>query len=409
MVLGACAFGGTWLSFGALAVWSGASLMPAFAINTLASMGMAWATIDYLWRQGQTESTDTALNVDFAANQEHIETHDRQIAIEDRADIIDHLKKLIFDLISFPHFIVVGISGSGKSNTIRALLLRLLEQYHNVKFIIAEQGGVEWGRRRTCYDVDTITRLVTALIALKKQRENALADAVDDDLPEPTFERLVIVFEEVSTYLSNLKKRDEKRHDVVLADLMELASGARKCAIHIIFVVQKGKATGYGSIPSEIRDNLTANLLVHNAPSRTGQMFDVPKGFDSDTFRKGQCYSNQARGMIFIDKTPKRILGRLPIVTLSDVEIMVGSQLVPIAPKSAPVVEGTDAEPSIGTNWEPKPVGLNLDELQIVSLLKAGLNATQIYEKLGGRKADRLKQIKYLKMRLEDKKGGEIS
>lgn len=165
------------------------------------------------------------------------------------------------DLVSDgPHALVVGTTGSGKSELLRTWVASLAAHYtpEDVVFVLADfKGGTAFSSLRSLPHVTGVltdlgaaeaTRGLESLRAEVRRREGVLAAAGIRDIAEGTTDlpRLVVVVDEFATLLSS--------HGELANLFIDLTARGRALGIHVILGTQR--ATGV------FREALLANCLL---------------------------------------------------------------------------------------------------------------------------------------------------
>lgn len=159
-----------------------------------------------------------------------------------------------------PHALVVGTTGSGKSELLRTWVASMAARYapEDVVFVLADfKGGTAFASLRrlphvtgvlTDLDAAAATRGLESLRAEIRRRESVLAASGIRDIAEGTADlpRLVVVVDEFATLLNT--------HADLAALFIDLTARGRALGIHVVLGTQR--ATGV------FRDALLANCLL---------------------------------------------------------------------------------------------------------------------------------------------------
>jgi hypothetical protein len=188
----------------------------------------------------------------------------------------------IEDLSEFPHLLVAGATGSGKSVFLRSVLLGLLTRYPpgKVELLIVDPkqtdfsffDGIPYLRGGKVFTQpeearDALLELVRSEMPRRQQLMRGRSMKVKDfnqRFPAEALPPIVALIDEYAQLLSIQAKKDA---DSFERDLMSLAAVARSTGIHLILATQR---------PSV---NVVTGTLKHNLPTRVA--FQVPTNMDS--------------------------------------------------------------------------------------------------------------------------------
>ena len=156
-----------------------------------------------------------------------------------------------------PHAVVVGTTGSGKSELLRSLVLSLSVAHSpsEVQFVLIDfKGGAAFDACArlphvvgllTDLDHDLGDRVVAGLRAELRRRERALRDAGVSDVSGSGLARLVIVIDELARLQSDVP--------AFVASLVDIAQRGRSLGVHLVVATQRGGQT------------LSADLLANSS------------------------------------------------------------------------------------------------------------------------------------------------
>jgi DNA segregation ATPase FtsK/SpoIIIE-like protein len=188
----------------------------------------------------------------------------------------------IDDLAEFPHLLVAGATGSGKSVFLRSVLLGLMTQYapRQVELLIVDpkqtdfsffdespylRGGKVFAQAAEARDA--LLELVRSEMPRRQQLMRGRSLKIKDfnkRFPAEALPPIVAMIDEYAQLLSIMAKKEAESFE---RDLMSLAAVARSTGIHLILATQR---------PSV---NVVTGTLKANLPTRIA--FQVPTNNDS--------------------------------------------------------------------------------------------------------------------------------
>ncbi len=262
-----------------------------------------------------------------------------------------------------PHAVVVGVTGSGKSELLRSWVTGLCARYTpaQVVFLLADfKGGTAFQPLAalphvtgviTDLDAETAARALGSLRAEVRRRERVLAEANCRDLAdlEPgVLARLVIVVDEFAALVA--------AHADLAALFHDLAARGRALGMHLILGSQRGAGT--------FRDALLANCPLRIS-LRTGDSADsrLVMGTDAAVMLPG---GTRGVGRALLRRASDTTAVPLSIARVSDaaIEVIAASESAPASvgpwlpslPTDLPLprVSGTEAAVRLGLADEPQ-------------------------------------------------------
>ena len=204
--------------------------------------------------------------------------------------------KHIIDLTDFPHWLISGTTGSGKSYFVQFLLLQCLikkyeiavydykRSYQFLSDFIEYETEPKKIIKALEYEVQTMHERMSAMDSLLKKNPRALA--IDKG-----YSQRIIVIEEYIGLMSALDSKESKHLESLVKEISVLA---RSVNISLVIVLQ---SAGTDSIGSSLRHNLN-KILLGNAQSNIltatfGTGVDIPK--ISRKLQKGEGFIQLTR------------------------------------------------------------------------------------------------------------------
>lgn len=180
------------------------------------------------------------------------------------------------DFSKTAHAIIGGATGSGKTETLRNILVQCIEQGAET-YIVDFKGGLDysediWRRATMITDYDSLVEFLHEIVYKLIAREHALktdsfktieeaieSGAYDTEVP---LTQIVIAFDEVAEALDKTGESKETKAviDKIIGDLSSIARLGRALGIHLILSTQRPDAN---VIPGQIRNNMTYRLCGH--------------------------------------------------------------------------------------------------------------------------------------------------
>ncbi|WP_027416080.1 FtsK/SpoIIIE domain-containing protein [Aneurinibacillus terranovensis] len=202
---------------------------------------------------------------------EKIHSNDALVWVGESAD-----GPIYVDFSKFPHALVGGTTGSGKSVLVNSMAVQIIRRSY--AYFIDLKGGVEFSVYASAgycvvSDLKNVFKLLLRLQRLNKYRmELFLKHGVKniDAYRKKVgwLERVYVIIDEVSQVV-NVPKSTRDLSDGILTMVKELGETSRSQGIHLIIATQKPQKE---NIPTYIKDNLPIRLAgycVSGAASRT--------------------------------------------------------------------------------------------------------------------------------------------
>ena len=189
-------------------------------------------------------------------------------------------KKHVVDVRDYPHFLISGSSGSGKSYLANELVIQAIaKEWQVVICDIKRSYGLYKAYVDYVYEIDDVVNTLQQIESEMNMRLQAMQSELDNNpralAVDNGYNPMLVVVEE---YISLLSSLDKKHKDEVERIVRSLSVLARQCDIHLMIVMQ---SAGTENIQSTTRSNLT-KILMGNAQSNIltatfGTGVDIPK------------------------------------------------------------------------------------------------------------------------------------
>lgn len=205
-------------------------------------------------------------------------------------------RKHIVSLKDYPHFLVSGASGSGKSYFANQIVIQaILKGYEVVIMDLKRSYGLYRNFTDYVYELDDIVEKIKSVESKMVQRMEQLQPELDKNpnilAVDIGFKPMLVVIEEYISLTSSLDKKQKEDVERIVKNLSVLA---RQSSIHLMIVMQ---AAGTENINATTRSNLT-KILLGNAQSNIltatfGTGADIPNVHSK---------MNKGEGLIGLDR-----------------------------------------------------------------------------------------------------------
>ncbi len=174
-------------------------------------------------------------------------------------------RKHIVSLRDYPHFLISGASGSGKSYLANQIVIQaIIKGYEVVILDIKRSYGLYRDFSDYCYEIDDIIDKLQSVESQMSQRMQQIQPELDKNpnvlAVDVGFKPMLVVIEEYISLTSSIDKKQKEEVERIVKNLSVLA---RQSNIHIMIVMQ---SAGTENINSTTRSNLT-KILLGNAQS----------------------------------------------------------------------------------------------------------------------------------------------
>ena len=198
-------------------------------------------------------------------------------------------KVVYWNLKKDPHAMVIGTSGSGKSNLINVLINHILHNYKGCKLFLGDyKGGMELS---TYENIDNVVsyseslsdaeKLISDIEAeytsrveiMKKEGYRDYSKFVNDK-PNTSLKRAFVIIDEFSMLLRLNAKKDEFD---AMETLIDLSKRVRAVGMHIILACQKPTIT---NIPSDLKTNVSCIIGMKTRDSHNSELVIEKAGLE---------------------------------------------------------------------------------------------------------------------------------
>ena len=189
-------------------------------------------------------------------------------------------KKHTVDVHDYPHFLISGSSGSGKSYLVNELVIQaIVKKWQVVILDLKRSYGLYRAYTDYCYELDDIISKLAEIESEMFLRMEKLQPVLDNN-PQALavdigYRPMLVIIEEYISLQSSLSKNKKEELERIVKNISVLA---RQSSIHLMIVMQ---SAGTENIQATTRSNLT-KVLLGNAQSNIltatfGTGVDLPK------------------------------------------------------------------------------------------------------------------------------------
>lgn len=231
-------------------------------------------------------------------------------------------QKVAYDMDLYPHLLLTGETGSGKSSLLRVILTTLIlkKSEEEIRFVLGDMKRSEFGIYRNVEHVDGVymseEKLQPALMNVKKEleRRGELLDRYEvthiRELPEP-IPFIIVAIDEVALLKSNKK---------IMAALEDISAVGRSLGVQLILSMQRAD---YKLMDGKLKNNLTVRISGRQSNESNARIAGVPGAEEIDMDKKGR--------MIVVLEKP--IMVQSPFLSLQEAkELIKPYKVKPIEP-----------------------------------------------------------------------------
>lgn len=172
-----------------------------------------------------------------------------------------------WDIQRYPHFIVTGATGSGKTVAVKTIMERVAKHAPNAKITVCDYKAEDFRFLDGCSRYYAFDRCAEGLDHFFSEFQ-ARQSGEDDSRT-----MRLLVFDEWAAFLSNLDKKELAEVQKKLATLLMLG---RSFNVHVLISVQRADAEYF----AKSRDNFSIVIAMGNISKESAAMF----GFDRQQF-----------------------------------------------------------------------------------------------------------------------------
>ncbi|NLZ45629.1 MAG: DUF87 domain-containing protein [Clostridiales bacterium] len=196
----------------------------------------------------------------------------------------------------YPHFLISGSTGSGKSYFANELVIQaIIKGWEVVICDLKRSYGLYRDFTDYCYEIDDIVKKLQSVESEMNNRMQALQPELDKNprtlAVDIGYKPMLVVIEEYISLQSSLDKKQKEELERVVKNISVLA---RQSNIHLMIVLQ---SAGTENINSTTRSNLTKILLGNAQSNILNATFGV--GVDIPNIN---TKLNKGEGMIGLDR-----------------------------------------------------------------------------------------------------------
>lgn len=260
----------------------------------------------------------------------------------------------------FPHWMIVGQTGTGKSNFLNVLFSSLISQYspHDVRIVAVDlKGGVEFTRYghiphllgSVVESVDVFAERLAQLEAEMSERFAALKTADARDLPtynqrsQFQMARIVVIIDEFAS-VADQGELTKSIHN----SIMQLTSKGRAVGINIVICTQSPRVD---VVPGKIKDNCSVKIVGRAGDTQHSRIM-------IGTGAAAHIADVKGRVLLKIEQTPIEV--QTPLISEDDIKEAIA---VAMDSGDAPTIQLPEAIKS-EERWTAQAIiGLCIDHL----------------------------------------------
>ena len=170
-------------------------------------------------------------------------------------------KSIYWNPDSACHMLIVGASGSGKTYCSKQILGNIVYFSRKVKLYVANyKGDTDFSFLDGCHDYYSFSDCCKAVNTVYERLLNRQSHE------DPTRNLIILYFDEYTSFLNNLEKKEAEKYKTKIATLLMLGRSFR---IHILISIQRADASQFCN---GARDNFGVVIGLGNLSQEAKQM-----------------------------------------------------------------------------------------------------------------------------------------
>lgn len=210
--------------------------------------------------------------------------------------------KICYDLATFPHWLLAGGTGSGKTECLKLILMQSIRK-NAVIYIADFKGGVDFASKwhEKCTIIFTLEDLIgelSRLLEIMEERRNLLLEESTSNISAYNLEkkekmqRIIFAFDEIADVLDKTGLSKDEKHEIEKVEnmLSKIARQGRAFGIHLIFSTQRPDAD---ILKGQIKNNISIRICGRADKILSQIVLDSPIAFEVISQKdKGMFVSN---------------------------------------------------------------------------------------------------------------------
>lgn len=177
-------------------------------------------------------------------------------------------KGLVWNIVKYPHMLIAGITGSGKSTVLFSLIIQFLYKNFDLTiFDFKHEFETLNFNNKVFSDKEEILEQLRSLVIQMNNREKFILEKLKEqnkisfnleDYKKMNLQPKFLIIDEVGSLISDL---DKKEKEEFISLLTQISQKGRSSLIFLILATQQPSVD---TIPSKIREQLSTRILLGN-------------------------------------------------------------------------------------------------------------------------------------------------